>query len=863
MAELAPCNSLDRINGSYREAFLSVDVSHDYEQLRPSSPLAGLRVVEFTHFIAGPLVGRLLMEQGAEVIRVTRPNTGDQSKGSYWSINRDKQHECLDLKSSRGLAAAKELVAGADILIENFRPGVLERLGLGYDALSAINPTLIYLSLPGFSSADVGRRELQGWEGILNAAACVFTETSAVRQRLGFPPVYTPIPQCSTQAAAHGVVAVMAALKKRRQSGHGVFIEVPLFEAGLSPFSSYMGATKPIERDGDKHELDACSFAVTDTETECLAKLEAGRRLLQYGPFYGQHFKCGDGRLLLIWAQDNPKFVDRLFDQLGMHRDMRQLGLVNDGPWKSFTSTNISNGKSLSPRHAEQVRSLIEQKLRSQSALAWERQLQEAGVPVAAVRSREEWLSCEAMLSNQVLEIAQRSGEDFVVPGPVVSAMSPVMDGPGSLPIDTAFAAARAREATPNNALSIGSPIPDGKGDLLSDLKVLDMTGMLAGPNASYVLSQFGADVIRVDPAKLVHPEIIPAMLELNQGKRSVILDFDNPKYVRVLERLIRWADVIIHNRIGASKEKFGTRGEQVARINPRAVVVELSAFGGSKPGIWDCWRGFDPIAQAVSGLTVEYGTAGCPQSHGSINVDLLTGTLAAYAALVGVEQAELSGGFALTSTSLVRAVNFLQYPAMSTDPEAVTAKNAGGQFTMGPSWYHRIFECADGWIFVGATLSSSHRLSELTGCSRTSVGRFGEQTVEYWKKELRREGIAAHKVCSLDDYRVLERIEVGNSAQSVERHASPQLHMRPHHPCGHGVTLMDPSQATIGKGHCYFRPVPAERVGKSSEGVLLELGFSSSECAKLFEGGGVLKFLPALENEDSYFFSYTHREGA
>eukprot|EP00456_Euglypha_rotunda_P060866 TRINITY_DN50949_c0_g1_i2.p4 TRINITY_DN50949_c0_g1~~TRINITY_DN50949_c0_g1_i2.p4 ORF type:complete len:146 (+),score=43.15 TRINITY_DN50949_c0_g1_i2:486-923(+) len=123
-------------------------------------PLAGIRLVEFTHMVMGPSVGVILGDLGAEVIKV-EPKGGDQTRnllgsgaGYFPMFNRNKRSICLDLKSDAGREAAFALAQSADIVVENFRPGTLERLGLGYDALRRDNPGLIYCSAKGF---QIGR----------------------------------------------------------------------------------------------------------------------------------------------------------------------------------------------------------------------------------------------------------------------------------------------------------------------------------------------------------------------------------------------------------------------------------------------------------------------------------------------------------------------------------------------------------------------------------------------------------------------------------------------------------------------------------------------------------------------------------
>src|SRR5690242_19043593 len=149
--------------------------------------LEGLRVIDFGTFVAGPMAAMLLADQGADVIRIERPGAGfDSPANAVW--NRGKRAIALDLKSPDGRAAARQLALGADVLIENFRPGVMERLGLGADGLLRANPRLLYCSMPGFASDDP-RRDVRAWERVVAAATATYRPASE-----GGRPVYNALP---------------------------------------------------------------------------------------------------------------------------------------------------------------------------------------------------------------------------------------------------------------------------------------------------------------------------------------------------------------------------------------------------------------------------------------------------------------------------------------------------------------------------------------------------------------------------------------------------------------------------------------------------------------------------------------------
>lgn len=193
------------------------------------TPLAGLKVVEFTHMVMGPTVGHILAGLGAEIVRV-EPIGGDRTRrllgsgaGYFPMYNRGKQSICLDLKSKDGIAVARDLIAGADILVENFRPGALDRLGLDYESCAADNARLIYCSEKGFLPGPYEQR----------------TALDEVAQMMGGLAYMTGPPGKPLRAGASvidvtggmfGVIGVLAALEERHRTGKGQKVVASLFE---------------------------------------------------------------------------------------------------------------------------------------------------------------------------------------------------------------------------------------------------------------------------------------------------------------------------------------------------------------------------------------------------------------------------------------------------------------------------------------------------------------------------------------------------------------------------------------------------------------------------------------------------------
>ena len=201
--------------------------------------LEGIRVVDQTQVMAGPFCSMLLADMGAEVIKVEPPGGEHMRHGeleiapgvaaSFLAVNRNKRSVTLDLKQPEGVAILKELAATADVLVENYRPGVAARLGIDYEALRAVNPRLVYCSISGFGQtgpyASRGGFDLvaQGMSGIMSATGAE-----------DGPPVKVGVPVTDLGAGLFAVLGILCALRARRVTGRGQMVDTSLFEAGLA-----------------------------------------------------------------------------------------------------------------------------------------------------------------------------------------------------------------------------------------------------------------------------------------------------------------------------------------------------------------------------------------------------------------------------------------------------------------------------------------------------------------------------------------------------------------------------------------------------------------------------------------------------
>jgi crotonobetainyl-CoA:carnitine CoA-transferase CaiB-like acyl-CoA transferase len=232
-----------------------------------SGPLAGVRVLELAQIMAGPTCGMLLADLGADVIKVERVPGGDDTRhmnrptvngesAAFMAMNRNKRGIALNLKLPAAQAALKRMVVRADVVTENYRKGTMEKLGLGYEALRALNPALIYCSISGFGRtgpyAERGGYDLiaQGMSGLM-----------ATTGEPGRAPVKHGAPTCDINAGMLGALGVVAAYVHRLKTGEGQLVDTSLFEAGIHQTfwhsAIYFATGESLGPSGSAHILSA------------------------------------------------------------------------------------------------------------------------------------------------------------------------------------------------------------------------------------------------------------------------------------------------------------------------------------------------------------------------------------------------------------------------------------------------------------------------------------------------------------------------------------------------------------------------------------------------------------------------------
>ena len=610
--------------------------------------LKGLRVIDFGQYIAGPMAAMILADYGADVIHVDPPG------GPRWNayeanavLMRGKRNITLDLKDPDDLAIAYRLIETADVVIENFRPGVMSRFGLGKENFYASNPALIYCSIPGFSERDA-RAGLRGWEGIIAAEAGLYT---GMRTEVRF----NALPLASIFAAAQAVHSIIAALIVREKCGKGQSVEVPLYDAcfevqGINgtapraPLPSTPGDGKRVVRDYD---------------------------LVQYLAKY----PTKDGRYIQITPP--PRGVKNLVD--------------------AFIPEEWATHKELTPEEDQELRKLVA----SKTALEWEKTAQEdyqAGV--VAAQTAEEWIrDPSAIDSRSVIPVKDPLLGATMQPG-VPSLMLGSGDCAGSSPrhLPDEDRADILKELADRTApqLKLGT---DGVAPPLAGIRVLDFCQVLAGPICGRILAEYGAEVIKINnPRTYENPIAMVGHEAVNNGKLTTFLDMKSEEGKAVLNKLIRESDVFHCNFSQGVYERLGITEEQLREKNPGIILSQLNvhSLGG-----WREWeRGHEDLGEAVAGITCRYGGGIKPETVPLLVCDNLTGQYAAIGVLLAIYHRMRTGEGQRVQACLSRTATLAQVPYMIGYEGKIWDEPAGPAAT-GWNMYDRIYATSDGMVYL------------------------------------------------------------------------------------------------------------------------------------------------------------------
>lgn len=815
-------------------------------------PLKGLRVLDFGHYLAGPAVGMILADQGAEVIRIDPPGGPRWKNHANAILGRGKKSIVLDMKTGQDQKIAQGLAARSDLLVENFRPGVMDRLGLGADKLMTANPALVYLSLPGFSSRDDKLSSIKAFEGVIAAASGQFTDMGLSRVLMGINPSFTPLPLASAYAATLGATAAVLALTKRKRTGSGERIEVPLASAlleGLVYNAMY------VENYPDRYK--------SPREREIERRQAAGIPMnMKYGeiqefldPLY-RTYLCADGRPFYVVCASHKHHVVNALKLMGLWDELQADGLPNfdaylaTDQWPEGQNCTLT-AYPLSPKWAKRVSAALQKIFKTRTAFDWERIWGEAGIPAAAHRTSREWLhSKHALTSGLVLELEDAElGRTWQMGNLVwlTQSAKKALDKSGAPMADANHDEILKILDEPVRAKPGQKNTDDG--GYLEGIKILDLTNVIAGPTIASTLARFGAEVISLVPTE---PTMDPWNtvifgFQAGRGKRSLICDLKTTRGQDILSRLLTDVDVITLNGLERQLPGLGLDRERLQAINPKLVLCLFDAWGGPAQGQRSGYPGYDDLVQASTGVMARFGgSLDTPEEHAHLGtIDVLGGFAAALAISMALYQGE--GGTA--RASLAAAGQLIQLPFMIDYEDRPPFDEPAGRAVKGWGPLYHCYEATDGWFFLAIGNETLTELIKNPGLEGIA-GLDGAELQQAMSKCFRQENLAhwAGLLQGIDaGFSPLATLQVLREENlQVESEGLPDLAdstysfvRHDQHPSGRFVDIVAPNAIRPHASRITI-PFPARKYGSDSRTLLAELGYSSDEIDTLICQGVV-----------------------
>ncbi len=663
-------------------------------------PLDGILVLEFAQYLAGPSAGLRLADLGARVIKVERPGTGDAGRQLaiknlfvdgdslvFHAINRNKESWTANLKSPADLEQVKALIARADVMTHNFRPGVMEKIGLEYETVRVLNPRLVYGEVTGYGTEGPWR-DKPGQDLLAQSLSGLTWLTGNADQ----PPVPFGISVADMLCGTHLAQGLLAALVSRTQTGRGSRVEVSLLESLLDfqfevLTTHFQDGNQPPRRARHRnaHAYLGAPYGLYETRDGFIAIAMGSLTEL--------------GRL--IGCDELATFDKTLSDRFDKRNEIK-LALAarfktrSTADWLTilepadFWCADVFNYARLTAH--EGYRTLgMEQEVRRPNG------------------SQVRTLRCPVRIDGQCL----RSG----IAAPTLGNANELIVGVINTPRET--------DASPLPASPAATSHP------LEGLVVVDFSQFLSGPSASLRLADLGARVIKVERpgsgdicrqlyvSNTVLDGESTVFHAINRNKESFQADLKSPTDLAQIKQLVARADIVIHNFRPGVMKRFGLDHESARTLNPDLIQGVITGYGNTGP--WRDKPGQDLLVQALSGLTWLSGNAGDgPVAMGLSIADILAGAQLVQGILSCLVRRNVTGQGGLVEVSMLESILDFQFEVLTCyfqdgrqEPER-TASNNAHAYLGAP---YGIYETEDGHIALA--MGGIPRLGELLGCAK------------------------------------------------------------------------------------------------------------------------------------------------
>ncbi|HET9477098.1 MAG TPA: CoA transferase, partial [Dehalococcoidia bacterium] len=580
----------------------------------------GLRVVDFTSWMAGPLATMVLADNGADVIKV-EPPAGDPARGlpAFQTWNRGKRSVVLDLKTPEGRDKALALAAGADAVFVAMRPGTPQKLRIDYERLREANPRLVYASITGYGEDGPWAR-LKGYDALVTARSGRMMMFERVADRPG--PAFPSLPCASYTAAMLSLQGVMAALHRRAATGRGQKVSVSLL-ASLIPYDLIMWIGWQLRGD----DIDAAAQPANMVLQKLLGERQMAQKPGSYDPkqLHRPQVRVPRPNYLTAVTKDGVwlQFANTM-DHLCVAQ-MTALGLLDLYGQERFAKLPAV----FTEEDAEDLWETVLERVRSKTYEEWRPIFEEEGnIAVERIRSPLESLEHRQIVHNgQSVEVPGLTGNPTVQPGPLAlfgETPGDIRSGAPSLGQHTAEVLG-ALPAGPRVS-SEPTPVPETSAVTtgpLTGVTIIDFSAWIAAPYATGILANLGARVIRIEPVGGdVSRYSTGGLLSfpMTQGKESIALDLKHPDGLKVVQSLIARADGVVHNFRPGVPERLGIDYESCLKLNPRLIYLNAASYGESGP---DSHRPmFFATAAALGGNQLRQAGAGHP-APGSERADI------------------------------------------------------------------------------------------------------------------------------------------------------------------------------------------------------------------------------------------------
>ncbi|MBN1643961.1 MAG: CoA transferase, partial [Dehalococcoidales bacterium] len=618
-----------------------------------NGPLSGINVIDLTHYIAGPYCTKLFADMGADVVKIENPETGDgvrwlslfdnddpnpEKNPIFLYLNTNKRSVTLDIRKKNGATTFKQLVQKADILVENFRPGVMAKLGLDYPVLERLNPRLVMVSISNFGQ-DGPYRDWLASELTLNALSGMMAMTG----RIDREPLKLGLSQAQYTAGVTSAVAALAAYRQCRFSGYGQHVDISILESMLN--------------------MHHQQFAKYSYE---------GSKLLRESPDeFPYFFEAKDG-----WVHLSRLQVRQIVD------------FLSDFP-------ELKDPKFKNPDNQREFAGIIAPWIRERSKFDIVQLAQFQGINAAAVHNEADLINSPQFaergyltdIDHPIAGKAKYPGKFFVseqleepVPAPAPLLGQHTEEVIAGLRKGEGLCSVGQYRKVDEKTVKVGDDIKP-----LAGVRILSLEHWASLPHATKYLAGLGAEVIVVESPNRPRedssyrfnirgePGRVGLYREAFRNKSTISLDLSEPKGVAIFKRLVKLCDAVVDNFTPRVMGNLGLGYEVLREVKQDIIVLSLSGFGHKGP--WFLYRGYSITAESTSGLVNFMGYPdGPPYRPGGVPPgDVIPALHAAWALLMALEHKKRTGKGAFIDMSMIE-------PMTSQMGEAIVNYSMGGR---------------------------------------------------------------------------------------------------------------------------------------------------------------------------------------